>query len=83
MGCFIITKLDQPHKELVLSLTRSLQQRDPQDFQAIALGNPSLVQEWIDELLEEHEKLQIQAARLEKQIDRLQSSQSASLMKAA
>jgi hypothetical protein len=78
-----MTKLDQPHKELVLSLTRSLQQLDTQEFEAIALSNPSLVQEWIDELLEEHEELQIQAARLEKQIDRLQSSQNASLMKAA
>jgi hypothetical protein len=78
-----MTKLDQPHKELVLSLTRSLQQLDTHEFEAIALSNPSLVQEWIDELLEEHEELQIQAARLEKQIDRLQSSQNASLMKAA
>ena len=78
-----MTKLDQTHKELVLSLTRSLQQLDTPELQQIALSNPSLVKEWIDELLEEYEELEIQTARLETQIDRLQSSQSASLMKAA
>ena len=78
-----MTKLDQPNIELVLSLTRSLQQLDTPELQQIALSNPSLVKEWIDELLEEYEELEIQTARLETQIDRLQSSQSASLMKAA
>ena len=78
-----MTKLDEYHEDLALSLMRSLQQLNTQKIQEIASSNPDLIQEWVMELLKEYDELQIQSARLKQQIDRLQSSQNVSLLKVA
>ena len=78
-----MAKVHELHDETDFSLTCALQRMSTVDIQMRAVSNPELLQEWIDELVEEHSKCQAKADRLKEEIDRLRAQSLIATLKVA